>query len=137
MDLEAGFMTDLDCHGSYSDRRLKMTIEDESDALDPGKRIEEMKLLFRGVNSGLSAQIAALRGKLTVKDAAALKIKIAELESTHMSLVRAEEAFHEKTKHDVANSGPDYDAIREEIGRALDRIRDAECAGGVFKRSER
>lgn len=113
-----------------------MKTNDKSDDLDPKHRVKELKLLFRRVTSGLSQHIEALNGQLTKEDATELRAEIQKLEGVHLTLAKAEEAFHEKFKDNDADLGPDYDAIRDQIGRALDRIRtnpDPSCVPEEFE----
>ena len=100
-----------------------MKNQEDAETLDPKFRIQELKLLFRSLTSGISQQVQALKGQLTDDDATGLQAEIKKLEAAHLTLAKAEEAFHEKTKDADIDGGPDYDTIRDEIGRALDRIR--------------
>jgi len=133
---EAEWVAGLDCHGSYSDRLTIMMNQDEAEFLDPKHRVQELKLLFRSITSGISQQVQFLKGKLTTEDAADLKAEIAKLESTHLTLAKAEEAFHEKTKDADIDDGPDYEAIRDKIGSALDRIRSNTDPESVSRESD-
>lgn len=134
---EAEWVAGLDCHGSYSDRLTIMKNQDEeAEFLDPKHRVQELKLRFRSINNGIIQQIQALDGQLTIDNAAEIKAEIAKLEAAHLTLAKAEEALHEKTKHLGADEGPDYDAIRDEIGRSLDRIRTNEDAEGVSRKPD-
>jgi len=63
--------------------------------------------------------------------------KISETQSVLASLIRAEEAFHDKFNTDDIADGIDYDAARDAIGRELDRLRAAFTAGAVFERPDR
>ena len=113
-----------------------MNDDEEAEFLDPEHRIKELKLLFRSVTSGISQHIEALKGQLTPTDAKELRAEISMLEAAHLTLAKAEEAFHEKTKDTDADIGPDYDEIRDQIGRALDRIRtnpDPSCVPAEFE----
>lgn len=51
----------------------------------------------------------------------ALMTKLMELQSIHFAVIKAHEAFHEK--YDSNDTGINYDKIRDDIGRQLDRIR--------------
>ena len=51
-----------------------------------------------------------------------LAAKIGELSATHLILLKSEDAFREKFCEDD-HTVPDFDALRAEIGRKLDRIR--------------
>ncbi|WP_394152581.1 hypothetical protein [Loktanella salsilacus] len=63
--------------------------------------------------------------------------KLAELQATHVHLLKAEEQFIEKFGQGTDDADIDFDAIRDDIGRRLDRIRAAGTEGGVFSRAER
>lgn len=52
--------------------------------------------------------------------------KLSDMQTTHLMVLRAEEAFYEKFSDTTASDTVDYERIRAELGRALDRIRDAE-----------
>jgi hypothetical protein len=54
-----------------------------------------------------------------------------ELETVHTTILRSQEAFHEKYKNSNTESGVDYNAVRADLGRQLDRIRAAIKADGV------
>ncbi len=60
----------------------------------------------------------------------ALMTKLMELQSIHFAVIKAHEAFHEK--YDPTDSGVDYDKIRDDIGRQLDRIRTVLETKGIF-----
>ena len=58
--------------------------------------------------------------------------KMSELQSAHVLVLRAEEAFHEKFGTEEARTDSfDSEAARRDIGRKLDRIRAFLEAGGV------
>lgn len=103
---------------------------DQDEGLDPEQRVRQMQVLFRGVCNTLSAMIAA-EDELTPKELRYLNAKLSELETLHTSLSKAEEAFHEKCRANGSVAKPDYDAIRDQIGSALDRIRIINRTGGI------
>jgi hypothetical protein len=53
------------------------------------------------------------------------------LHAAHLRVVIAEDKFHDKLGTDPDADAIDYDAIRDDIGRQLDRLRDAIIAEGV------
>jgi hypothetical protein len=57
--------------------------------------------------------------------------KLAELQAIHVQLLKAEDSFIEKFGTGNDDADIDYGAIRIEIGRTLDRIRDTAGASGV------
>ncbi|WP_055685982.1 hypothetical protein [Loktanella sp. 5RATIMAR09] len=54
------------------------------------------------------------------------------LHASHLRVVIAEDKFHDKLGSDPDADAIDYDAIRDDIGRQLDRLRDALIAKGVL-----
>ncbi len=54
------------------------------------------------------------------------------LHAAHLRVVVAEDKFHDKLGTDPDADAIDYDAIRDDIGRQLDRLRDALIAEGVL-----
>ncbi|KQI69647.1 hypothetical protein AN189_04430 [Loktanella sp. 3ANDIMAR09] len=86
-----------------------------------------------GLYATLRAAILKEIETLGASDGASPKLlvgKIGELSAAHLILLKAEEAFREKYAQDDANI-PDYDALRVEIGCALDRIRASLATEGV------
>jgi len=57
--------------------------------------------------------------------------KISEMQTVHLMLLRAEEAFYEKIVFGTNVTAVDYDVVRTQIGSALDRIRAATDAEEV------
>lgn len=62
--------------------------------------------------------------------------KIGELQTAHLAVIRAEEAFHDKYGNGALADGLDYDAARDEIGGALDRLRAALETGYLSEGSD-
>ncbi|KQB98272.1 hypothetical protein AL073_05175 [Loktanella sp. 1ANDIMAR09] len=54
------------------------------------------------------------------------------LHAAHLRVLIAEDKFHDKLGTDSDADAIDYDAIRDEIGRQLDRLRNALIAKGVL-----
>ena len=57
--------------------------------------------------------------------------RLADLQAIHVHLLKAEDSFIEKFGQGTDDADIDHDALRAEIGRTLDRIRDTGAAGGV------
>tara|TARA_R110002051_G_scaffold14460_3_gene46821 strand:- start:11066 stop:11356 length:291 start_codon:yes stop_codon:yes gene_type:complete len=55
--------------------------------------------------------------------------KLSELQSAHVSLNKAQEVFYEKFAGATLEDNTNFDDIRDDIGRKLDRIRAALDAG--------
>ncbi len=87
-------------------------------------RIARIANLFTSISCKLDDMIAAFSTENAVSPKT-INLKLGELQSAHASLIRAEEVFHEKFASTDAASGINYDAIRDDIGRQLDRIRAA------------
>jgi len=100
------------------------------------ERVNDIKNVFKSIRDLLKLQIEILGppDKLTPKP---ILTKLAELQTAQITLVKAEEAFYDKIRKDTSGTDRDFDAIRDQIGRALDRIRAAERAGNVFIRSDK
>jgi hypothetical protein len=58
------------------------------------------------------------------------------LHASHLRVVIAEDKFHDKLGTDPDADAIDYDTIRDDIGRQLDRLRDALIANGVLGDAE-
>jgi hypothetical protein len=97
---------------------------------DDEARIVEIRALTADMRVLLQQMIAAARvDPRTVKPADLLKT-LGELHSAHLKVLEKEEAFHAGLAKRGA-AAIDYDAMRAEIGRKLDRIRAARDAEGV------
>lgn len=102
----------------------------DSDAIDALDRVNDIKAIFKNVRDLLRLQIAAF-GPPDAQTPKPILTKLAELQSAHLTLIKAEEAFHDTFRSADAADAAEYDAIRDQIGRALDRIRAAENTGDV------
>ena len=91
-------------------------------------RIAEITTLFADMRAMMVMWLgdAGPAAKATSKQ---MLDKINELQSAHLLVIRAEEAFHDKFGHGEIADGIDYDAARDAIGRELDRLRAAVEAG--------
>lgn len=57
--------------------------------------------------------------------------KLVEMQATHVHLLKAEDSFIEKFGQGADDADIDHEAMRRDIGRALDRIRATAGAGAV------
>ncbi|MEL6641627.1 MAG: hypothetical protein AAFP98_09990 [Pseudomonadota bacterium] len=55
--------------------------------------------------------------------------KMGEMQTAHLMMLRAEEAFYDQFSERAVEEAIDYDAIRDDIGRRLDRIRATKDTG--------
>jgi hypothetical protein len=89
------------------------------------QRIAEITALFANMRA-LMTKWSDDAGPASSKQ---MLTKISELQSAHLLVMRAEEAFYDKFGNGEINAGIDYDAARTDIGRELDRLRVALEAG--------
>lgn len=97
------------------------------------ERMSEIMRLFRSIRDFLDAAIAKL-GTPDAMTPKSVMMKMSELQSAHMAILKAEEAFYDKCESANDVDEIDFDAIRSEIGSHLDRIRAAIKAESVSKR---
>ena len=57
--------------------------------------------------------------------------KVAQLHAAHLKVVASEDMFHAKFGKTDADDAIDFDAVRADIGRQLDRIRAAIVTSGL------
>ena len=96
--------------------------------LSAPERVARLDRLFTSISNKLDEmmmQFGTSKGG-PPKD---FNIKLSELQSAHVSLNKAYEVFHEKFAGTAPGDTADFDAIRDDIGRKLDRIRAALDAG--------
>ncbi len=88
---------------------------------DDAARLRELDTLAQDMRDVLKEMIALARTGADIKPADLIK-KIADMHAAHLKVVQQEDVLHAKLglKEEDAL---DYDAIRAEIGRKLDRIR--------------
>lgn len=92
------------------------------------QRIAEITALFANMRA-LMTKWSDDAGPASNASSKQMLTKISELQSAHLLVMRAEEAFHDKFGNGEINAGIDYDAARDDIGRELDRLRVALEAG--------
>ena len=90
--------------------------------VDP--RLAEIDELTAQIRELLQEMVALARENPAALKPLEVLRKIAELQSAHLKVLEKEEAFHDKLRAQAAET-IDYDLIRADIGRALDRIRAA------------
>lgn len=105
------------------------------DAAPPGRadalaRVRELAGFFDALKYTFLAQLTQIDrgGALPSKAHVA---KLAELQAVHVQLLKAEDQFIDKFGAGTDDTQIDYDAIRADLGRALDRIRESAGAGDV------
>lgn len=98
-------------------------------------RIDGLRDCYAALNQYLSVQIEKIL-PLTNETPKSQTKKLEELQTLQVTLMKAEEAFNEKFRPDDGDD-IDYDALRVEIGRALDRIREAERAVEFFEQPDK
>ena len=111
-----------------------MKIQDETiaqNAAAVSARISAIKELFEAIKQSLRAQVRQFPD-VDAQSPRAMITKLNELQSAQVLLLKAEEAYYEKYARDDIQIAIDHDALRDQIGRALDRIRDTTSAGGIF-----
>ncbi|MEM9786612.1 MAG: hypothetical protein AAF801_08925 [Pseudomonadota bacterium] len=98
-----------------------------ADPDDAAARVEELRKLYCRTKATLDQMLDAL-GTAEEGTPKAVLSKLNELESVHLKLLHAEEAFDAKQRERDGTAEVDFDRVRAEIGRALDRIRKALAA---------
>ncbi len=99
-------------------------------------RLSEIETLFEMIRKALQQAVAEI-GEPTAEMPKAIKKRLDDLIEAHLKILSAEDAFHAKIEKIEDGEAVDYDAIRAEIGRQLDRIRESLGAEGVFVRPDR
>ena len=95
-------------------------------------RVARIAALFESIAGTLDQMIEDL-GRPGGPAPRALHIKLGELQTAHLKLIAAEEAFDAEFG---ADERADFDGIRREIGRRLDRLRAGLDAEGLHRQSE-
>jgi hypothetical protein len=99
-------------------------------------RVRELAGFYTALKATFLEQLG-LSGAAGGLPSKAHAVKLAELQATHVHLLKAEEQFIEKFGQGTDDADINHDDIRDDIGRRLDRIRAAGSEGGVFSRAER
>ena len=106
----------------------------DADAMDVAarERVTDIAKLFAEIRECIVVWRAEARAA-TKTEMQTIFSKLGELQSMHVRLLHAEEAFNEKFNRSADADTVDYDTIRHDLGCALDRIRaalDAEKLSG-------
>lgn len=104
-------------------------------AQEAQERIDYLRHVYKGIRSYLDAQINEILPISSETPKPQVK-KVEEMLSLQTQLAKAEEDFNERF-HTEAGTNFDFDELRDQIGRALDRIRDAERAVPVLEKPNR
>ena len=101
---------------------------------DEATRAAVLARLFHGMSVSLDLMMTELE---TSKDVSPKPIlsKIIELQSVNFAVLKAQEAFLEKSHYNEDTPENDWEKIRSDIGGKLDRIRDAIAAENVSEKS--
>ncbi|PXW67827.1 hypothetical protein C7964_105177 [Loktanella sp. PT4BL] len=94
-------------------------------------RVVEIDAVSRYVRERLREMADDLK-KVTYGNLNDINKQLDLLHASHLRVVIAEDKFHDKIGTDPDADAIDYDAIRDDIGRQLDRLRDALIAEGVL-----
>lgn len=87
-------------------------------------RVEEVVEIYDGIRAALRASIAEI-GTPTSDTPKSILNRLTTLQAAHLQAVMAEQAYHALKKDSDADANIDYDLLRAELGRQLDRIRAA------------
>ncbi len=94
-------------------------------------RIDFIRNSYDGIQQYVQAQIDEILPATKETPKPQVK-KLEELQTLQVNIMKAEEAFNDKFQPE-AGEDFDYDVLRDQIGRALDRIREAERTIEVLK----
>lgn len=98
------------------------------------KRINYLRRTYERLREYLETQIETIL-PITLESPKVQVKKLEDLQSLQVSLMKAEEAFNDTFQPELGED-VDYDALRAQIGRALDRLRAAERSIGVPEEPE-
>ena len=99
------------------------------------KRIAVLEAHFYKSSETLGTLITGF-GRTNGQTPKAVMSKLMELETVHTTALKAQEAFYEKYKDTTPQGGVNYNEIRDDIGRHLDRIRAALKSKGISEDPE-
>lgn len=100
---------------------------------DEASRAAVLARLFHRMSVTLDQMLTEFEASRDVSPKPILS-KIIELQSVHFAVLKAQEAFLEKTNSSEDRPENDREKIRSDIGGKLDRIRDAIAAEGVSQK---
>ena len=99
------------------------------DALDDAAaRVAETAELYHSIRNLLRQMIAEIETATAIPPQAILS-KLSDLQAAHLKVLAAEEAFYALQQANEPDTTIDYNALRDDIGGQLDRIRAALDAG--------
>lgn len=93
-------------------------------------RVAEIDALSQEIRDRLREMTANVK-EVTSANLNAITNKLDLLHAAHLKVLAAEDKFHAKTGADPDEHAVNYDEIRTDIGRQLDRLRNALIAEGV------
>lgn len=127
--------------GGNSAKAVPMSKQHKPKLITDGRASLEARLthfeeLFEEFHEVLQTRIALLRGVIEDappgdKDQKAALQAVHELLRIDLDLTRAQQTLQERHDDDTEEDAVDFEEIRAEIGRRLDRIRDARSAEGL------
>lgn len=103
-------------------------------AKDAQDRIDFIRKSYDGIQQYVQSQIDEILPATKETPKPQMK-KLEELQTLQVNIMKAEEAFNEKFMPEDGEDF-DYDVLRDQIGRALDRIREVERTIEVLKGTE-
>jgi len=99
------------------------------------ERLAEVERLSRDVRRALEDMRDLARNTPDMKPKV-LADKLDQVHAAHLRVLRAEDAFREKIGTDSDAEAIDHDAIRADIGRQLDRLRESLAAEGIPREAD-
>lgn len=111
------------------------TLKKEQTAAAALLRIAQLSNLFSEIHDTIEVLRAEAR-RDNMADWVKIISKLSEMQTLHVKLLTAEESFHDKFNQHADMDTIDYDRIRHDIGRALDRIRAASRTDDVSERPD-
>jgi hypothetical protein len=105
--------------------------DDDASAIAAAARVVEINDLYTRMRKTMQVWLAGSDDPSMQTTKAQLN-KISEIESAHLLVLKAEDAFDARQKSgNIADAIVDLDEIKSEIGRKLDSLRDAIAESGV------
>ena len=102
---------------------------------DAAARIAELKRLYHSIRATLDVQLQEM-GLATTSTPKTVLAKLNELQTAHLRVLAAEEAFEAQQPNVEISDDTDFDALRYEIGSKLDRLRRSILATELSDRLE-
>ena len=108
---------------------MKKHSKGSDDPDEAGNRVAEIDRLTADIRARLEEMVADLK-EVTGPNLKAINAKLDLLHAAHFKVLAAEDAFHAKLGTDPDADAVDYDAVRDQVGCRLDRIRQSLLAEG-------